>query len=84
MRRYKRSHDTDYCVPGRKRPVAGSTIATGHFLALVHEDNPKLSISQLRVLITDKTRFILSPEAVAVLDDHIKAGYGDLVPNWRY
>lgn len=44
----------DYHIPGRKQLVAESTIATGHFLALVHEDNPTLTISQLRELITDK------------------------------
>lgn len=82
----RRRHDLkyDYHIPGRKRPVAESTIATGHFLALVHEDNPTLTISQLRELITDKTKFILNPEAVAVLDAHIKAHYGDHVPVWRY
>lgn len=48
------------------------------------KDNPPLTVSQLRELITDKTKFILDPEAVAVLDAHIKAGYGDHIPNWRY
>lgn len=72
-----------YYVPDRKRPVVESTAATGHFLTIVHEDNPTATISQLREIITDKTRFITDPEAVAVLDAHIKAGYGDHIPNWR-
>lgn len=80
-RRY--SKGTDYHVPGRKRPVAESTVVTGYFLAIVHQDNPTATISQLREIITDKTRFTTEPEAVAVLDAHIKAGYGDYIPNWR-
>lgn len=80
----KNLKDVEYYVPGRKRRVAGSTKATSDFLALVHEDNPTLTVSQLRELITDKTKFILSPEAVAVLDAHIKVGYGNYVPAWRY
>lgn len=84
MARNRYSLGTNYHVRGRKRPVAQSTVATGHFLALVHEDNPTMTVSQLRDLLTDKTKFIPSTEAVAVLDAHIKAGYGDYVPVWRY
>lgn len=80
-RRY--SLGTAYYVPGRKRPVAESTVATGQFLEIVHQDNPAATISQIREIITDKTRYIICPEAVAVLDAHIKAGYGDHIPNWR-
>lgn len=81
----RRSHPgVEYRVPGRKRPVAESTKATNDFLALVHEDNPTLTFYQLRELITDKSKFILEPDAVAVLDAHIKAGYGDDIPTWRY
>ena len=80
-RRY--SKGTDYYVPGRKRPVAESTVATGQFLEIVHQDNPTATISQIREIITDKTRYIICPEAVAVLDAHIEAGYGDHIPNWR-
>lgn len=84
MARNRYSLGTNYHVRGRKRPVAQSTVATGHFLALVHEDNPTMTVSQLRDLLTDETKFILEPEAVAVLDAHIKAGHGDDVPTWRY
>lgn len=80
-RRY--SLGTAYYVPGRKRPVAESTVATGQFLEIVHQDNPAATISQIREIITDKARYIICPEAVAVLDAHIKAGYGDHIPNWR-
>lgn len=83
MGRYKFGLGTDYHVPGRKRRVAESTVATSRFLAIVHEDNPTATISQIREIITDKTKYIIDPEAVAVLDAHIQAGYGDYIPNWR-
>jgi len=84
MPRYPKNHvDVEYHVPGRKRRVAGSTKATSDFLAIVHLDHPAATISQLREIITDKTKFIISPDAVAVLDAHIRAGYGDYIPNWR-
>lgn len=83
MPKRKYSLGTDYHVPGRKRRVAESTVATGCFLAIVHQDNPTATISQIREIITDETKYIICPEAVAVLDAHIKAGYGDHIPNWR-
>lgn len=84
MPRYPKNHkDVEYYVPGRKSRVAGSTKATSDFLAIVHQENPAATISMLREIITDKTRFIRNPEAVEVLDAHIKAGYGNHVPNWR-
>lgn len=73
----------DYHIRGRKRPVAESTLATGYFLVIVHQDHPALTISQLREVITDETKYILDPDAVSVLDAHIKAGYGDHIPDWR-
>lgn len=85
MPRYPKNHaDVEYYVPGRKRRVAGSTKATSDFLALTHEEHPTATISELREIITDKTKFIIDPDAVAVLDAHIKAGCGGRVPNWRY
>lgn len=85
MPKYPKNYkDALYFVPGRKRWIAGSTSATSRFLAIVHEDNPTLTIRQLREVITDRTRYILEPEAVEVIDAHIKAGYGDHIPDWRY
>ncbi len=85
MPKYPKNHkDVEYYVPCRKRRVAGSTKATSDFLAIVHETYPTATIAQLREIITDKTRYIRSPEAVEVLAAHIAAGYGDHVPNWRY
>lgn len=84
MPRYPKNHkDVEYYVRGRKRRVSGSTVATERFLVMVHQDHPDATISQLREIITDKTKYILCPEGLAVLDDHIKAGYGDHIPNWR-
>lgn len=66
------------------KKITGSTTATCKFLAIVHEDNPDMTIAQLKRLLLDKTKFIYNPEAIAVLDAHIKAGYGDRVPQWVY
>lgn len=84
MPRYpKNFKDVEYYVPGRKRRVAGSTKATSDFLALVHQDHPAATISQLREIITDRTQYVFFPEALEVLEAHIKAGYGNRIPNWR-
>lgn len=84
MPKYPKSFaSVEYYVPGRKRRVAGSTKATSDFLTIIHQDHPTATISQLRELITDESKYIIEPAALAVLDAHIKAGYGDHIPNWR-
>lgn len=84
MPRYPKGYkDVEYYVSGRKRRVAGSTVATSDFLAMAHNDYPSLTVSQLRELITDESRYILCPEAVSVLDSYIAIGYGDHVPNFE-
>ncbi len=84
MPKYPRTiKDVEYRVPGRGRPVAGSTKATSDFLALIHEANPTATIMEIREIITDRSKWILNPEAVAVCDAHIKAGHGGFVPDWR-
>ena len=84
MPKYPKSHkDVEYYAPGRKRRITGSTRATSDFLALVHADYPNATILQLRALLTDRSRYILEPEAVAVLDAYIAKGYGDHVPNFN-
>lgn len=67
----------------RSRPIAGSTVATEEFLVLVHETYPEATISQLKELLTDRSKFVLNPEAAAVLDAYIARGHGDYVPEWR-
>lgn len=85
MPKYPKNHqDAAYYVPGKKRKVAGSTTAIRDFLAIIHEDNPALTVAQLRALLLDRDKYIFSPGAIAVLDAHIKAGYGDWIPAWRY
>ena len=84
MPKYPKNHkDVEYYVPGRKRRIAGSTKATSDFLAMLHETYPTLTIAQLREVITDRSKYIIFPEAIEVLDAHIEAGYGDRVPGWR-
>lgn len=84
MPKYPRNFkDVEFFVPGRKKRVAGSTKAASDFLVMVHELYPTLTIRQLREIITDKSKYILFPEAVEVLDAHISAGFGDHVPQWK-
>lgn len=66
------------------KKVAGSTTSTSKFLALVHLDHPDKTVAELRAMLCDPAQFVYAPEAVAVLDAHIAAGYADMVPNWRY
>lgn len=84
MPKYPKNHkDVEYHAAGRKKRIAGSTRATSDFLAIVHGEHPAFTIRQLRELVTDRSRYILQPEAVEVLDAHIQAGYGDYIPEWR-
>lgn len=69
--------------PKRKRPIAGSTIATMDFLVWLHGEHPDYTINRLRALLLDRTQFLPQPEAVAVLDKYIKIGEGEHVPRWH-
>lgn len=71
-----------YCGK-RKRPIAHSTVATGHTLILMHEDNPQATVNDLKAIATDKTKMVYFPDAIAVLDAYINAGAGESIPNWR-
>ena len=53
------------------------------FLALIHEENPELTIQQLKELITDRSWYIINMKAVEVLDAHINSGYGDIILLWK-
>lgn len=84
MPKYPKNHkDVEYFVPGRKRRVAGSTKATNDLLVMVHETYPTFTIAQLREIMSDRRKYVIFPEALEVLDAHIKLGYGDCVPDWR-
>lgn len=80
----RRSKGVIYYVPNKKKWIATSTKAISDFLAIVHEENPTLTINQIKDLISDRTKYIYSPEAIEILDTHIKMGYGDWIPEWRY
>lgn len=84
MSKYPKNYsDVEYYAKNRKRKIAGSTVATNSYLVIVYEENPSLTINELRELIMDRSKYIYNPEAVKVLDAHIKEGYGDCVPDWR-
>lgn len=74
--------DVSYHVPGRKKALTRSTKATSDFLALVHQQYPNETIAQLRGRITNRSYYLPNPEAIQILDEHIKAGYGTKIPNW--
>ena len=79
----KNFKDVEYYVRGRKKRVTGSTKAISDLLASIHKENPTLTVWELRELITDRNKYILFPDAVEVLDAHIKIGYGDYIPDWK-
>lgn len=68
----------------KRKLLCGSTVATKDMLCIVAEENPILTINQLKDLFLDKDKYIYMPDVIEVLDKHINEGYGDVVPNWRY
>lgn len=74
----------EYYVKGKKRPIAYSTLAVSNMLGLLHEEHPSLTISQLRELLADESKYVGVYDELAVLDAHIACGHGDDVPNWIY
>ena len=83
-RKYKVGLGGAFYVPKKKKRLIEATSATSRFLGIVCEENPMLTIQEIRDLITDKTQYIYNPEAVAVLDKHIEKGYGKCIPSWTY
>lgn len=81
----KRKGDVEwYSHKGRrKRPLSYSTKATSDFLVIVHQQNPFFTIKQLKELLGDRTKWIYNPDADMILNAYIKAGEGDIVPQWR-
>ena len=65
------SHDVEWTVPGYRRPVAYSTVATSNSIGVMADDHPADTIAQLR------DRFLYDAEARRVLDAYINNGYGD-------
>lgn len=83
-RKHKVGLGAAFYVPKKKKRFVEATSATARFLGIVCEENPTLTIQEIYDLITDKTRYIYNPEAVAVLDKHIEKGYGKCIPSWTY
>ncbi len=84
MPKFPRNHkDVEYYVAGRKKRITGSTVATNDFLVIIHEENPTLTIRQLRELIGDRTKYLHNSEAEEVLEAYINAGHGDHIPTWK-
>jgi hypothetical protein len=66
--------DVGWICPGRKKPIAYSTIATRDWINEIMEDG--MTILELRRRLND---FIRDEEAEKVLDEYIKRGFGDWI-----
>lgn len=75
--------DVEYHVFGKKRPVAGSSVATSDFLAAVQDLHPTATIDQLRAILSDRSQWLPNLDVLATLDAHIEAGYGSYISHWR-
>lgn len=69
------SHDVEWGVPGKKTPIAYSTVAASDLIEALAEDNPSATIKDLLGKVT------YDEEAKKVLQQYIDAGYGDQVAN---
>jgi hypothetical protein len=74
MKKRKNIADVEWCIPKRKKPIAYSTIATRDAINCVAENGDALAEVRRKFdfLIYDK-------EAINVLDEYIKHGFGDWV-----
>lgn len=84
-KRYGVKGDVEFYSPDKKKkkPIAYSTKATSDFLVLVAAMNPGATVKELREILTDKSKWILNPDAVRVCDAYIEKGHGDYIPQWR-
>ena len=69
------SHDVEWRVPGKKTPIAYSTVAASDLIEALAEDNPSATIKDLLGKVT------YDAEAKKVLQQYIDAGYSDQVAN---
>ena len=65
------SADVDWGIPGKKKPIAYSTIATRDWINEIMEDG--ITVAEVR------ERIIYDSEAQKVLDEYIKRGFGDWI-----
>ena len=68
------SADVDWRIPGKKKPIAYSTIATRDWINEIMEDG--MTILELRRRLDN---FIRDEDAEKVLDEYIKRGFGDWI-----
>ena len=65
--------DVNWVIPGKKTPIAYSTVATSDLIEALAEDNPSATISE----IMQKVNY--DADAKKVLQQYVDAGYGDQV-----
>lgn len=71
------AHDVEWYIPGKKTPIAYSTVATGDLIEALSEQYPNATINQLMPAIK------YDEEAKKVLQQYINAGYGEqLAYDW--
>ena len=69
------AHDVEWHIPGKKTPIAYSTVATSDLIEALAENNPTATINDLIKEIN------YDEDAKKVLQQYIDAGYGDQVAN---
>ena len=69
------SHDVEWYVPGKKTPIAYSTVAASDLIEELSKQYPSATISQLLPAVN------YDVETKKVLQQYIDAGYGDQVAN---
>lgn len=67
------AHDVEWYLPGKKNPIAYSTVATSDLIEALSEQYPNATISQLMPAIN------YDVDAKKVVQQYIDAGYGDQV-----
>lgn len=66
----RRKGDVHWHIPGRKKPIAYSTIATNDLIVLLSEDGGTITEVQRKINY--------DAEAKAVVQAYIDCGYGDV------
>ena len=69
------AHDVEWHIPGKKTPIAYSTVATSDLIEALADDNKTATIKELIEEIN------YDEDAKKVLQQYIDAGYGDQVAN---
>lgn len=67
------AHDVEWYIPGKKTPIAYSTVATSELIEALSEQYPNATISQLMPSIK------YDEESKKVVQQYINAGYGEQV-----